>query len=50
MDVRAAPMMSTLPLRISSTIVSGLVNRPTTTIGLAVCGRTRSIHCHWKFS
>ena len=41
-DGRAAPMMSHCPLRMTSTIVSGLTNRPTLMTGLLVCCLTLS--------
>ncbi len=40
MEGRAAPMMSSSPLRTRSAIVSGFVKRPTPTSGLAVTWRT----------
>ncbi len=41
---RAAPMMSYRPLSITSTIVSGLVNRPTPTTGFEVNSLMRPVH------
>jgi hypothetical protein len=42
-DGRAAPIRSQTPLRMISTIRSGLVSRPTPTIGFAVASRTRPV-------
>ena len=44
MEGRAAPIMSSRPLRISEAIMSGEVNLPTPTTGLVVTDLTKSVN------